>query len=287
MAELKEKLFSDFPQVTPEAWKEKIVADLKGADFEKKLVWRTNEGFNVNPFYTAEDIEGMKTTESLPGEFPYVRGTKKDNDWKVRQNVEVKCIEAANKEALDCLSRGADSLGFQIKADDVTADNIAKLLTGINPEVVELNFKTCNRKSVELITILVNYIKASGYDVLKCFGSVDYDPFKKMLVKGKENAEWVAESKVVVEAAQALPRFRVLSVNAVNFNNAGSYITQELGYALAWGNEMIAKLNEAGCPVDTVAKKIKFNFGIGANYFMEIAKFRAARWLWAEIVAAY
>lgn len=287
MAELKEKLFSDFPQVTPEAWKEKIVADLKGADFEKKLVWRTNEGFNVNPFYTAEDIEGMKATESLPGEFPYVRGTKKDNDWKVRQNVEVNCIEAANKEALDCLSRGADSLGFQIKADDVTADNIAKLLTGINPEVVELNFKTCNRKSVELITILVNYIKASGYDVLKCFGSVDYDPFKKMLVKGKENAEWVAESKVVVEAAQALPRFRVLSVNAVNFNNAGSYITQELGYALAWGNEMIAKLNEAGCPVDTVAKKIKFNFGIGANYFMEIAKFRAARWLWAEIVAAY
>ena len=83
MAELKEKLFSEFAPVSTEEWMAKITADLKGVPFEKKLVWKTGEGFNVNPFYRAEDIEGLKTTESLPGEFPYVRGTKKDNDWKV------------------------------------------------------------------------------------------------------------------------------------------------------------------------------------------------------------
>ena len=81
--------------------------------------------------------------------------------------------------------------------------------------------------------------------------------------------------------------YRVLAVNAFLFNNAGAYISQELGYALAWGNELMAKLTEAGFTADEVAKKIKFNFGISSNYFMEIAKFRAARWLWAEIVAAY
>ena len=84
-----------------------------------------------------------------------------------------------------------------------------------------------------------------------------------------------------------LPNYRVLAVNAFLFNNAGAYISQELGYALAWGNELMAKLTEAGFTADEVAKKIKFNFGISSNYFMEIAKFRAARWLWAEIVAAY
>ena len=80
MADSKEKLFSDFPAVSTEQWMEKITADLKGADFEKKLVWRTNEGFKVKPFYRQEDLEGLKTTEGLPGEFPYVRGTKKNDN---------------------------------------------------------------------------------------------------------------------------------------------------------------------------------------------------------------
>ena len=77
MADKKEKLFSDFSPVSTEQWMEKVTADLKGADFEKKLVWKTNEGFKVKPFYRMEDLEGLKTTDALPGEFPYLRGTKK------------------------------------------------------------------------------------------------------------------------------------------------------------------------------------------------------------------
>lgn len=287
MAELKEKLFSEFAPVSTEAWKEKIVTDLKGVDFDKKLVWKTGEGFNVNPFYRAEDIEGLKTTESLPGEFPYVRGTKANNDWKVRQNIEVECFSSANAKALDLLFKGVTSLGFIIKAEDVNAENIATLLNGIYPESVELNFKTCNCKSVELINILAAYLKEKGADLSKCFGSVNYDAFKKMLIKGVDQENWVESALAVLNAGKALPRYQVLAVNAFNFNNAGSFITQELGYALAWGNELIAKLTEAGFTADEVAKKIKFNFGIASNYFLEIAKFRAGRWLWAEIVAAY
>ena len=287
MAELKEKLFSEFAPVSTEEWMAKITADLKGVPFEKKLVWKTGEGFNVNPFYRAEDIEGLKTTESLPGEFPYVRGTKKDNDWKVRQNIEVCCFKGANEKALDLLTKGVTSLGFIIKGDEVNEENIATLLEGICPASVELNFNTCNCKAEKLIGILADYFKGKGVDAEKCYGSVNYDAFKKPLVKGKENSEWVEGAAAVLKAGQALPNYRVLAVNAFLFNNAGAYISQELGYALAWGNELMAKLTEAGFTADEVAKKIKFNFGISSNYFMEIAKFRAARWLWAGIVAAY
>lgn len=287
MAELKEKLFSEFAPVSTEEWMAKITADLKGVPFEKKFVWKTGEGFNVNPFYRAEDIEGLKTTESLPGEFPYVRGTKKDNDWKVRQNIEVCCFKGANEKALDLLTKGVTSLGFIIKGDEVNEENITTLLEGICPASVELNFNICNCKAEKLIGILADYFKGKGVDAEKCYGSVNYDAFKKPLVKGKENSEWVEGAAAVLKAGQALPNYRVLAVNAFLFNNAGAYISQELGYALAWGNELMAKLTEAGFTADEVAKKIKFNFGISSNYFMEIAKFRAARWLWAEIVAAY
>ncbi|MDH6359099.1 methylmalonyl-CoA mutase small subunit [Parabacteroides sp. PF5-9] len=287
MAELKEKLFSEFPSVSTEEWMAKITADLKGAPFEKKLVWRTSEGFNVNPFYRAEDIEGLKTTTSLPGEFPFVRGTKKENDWKVRQNMNVTDFKAANAKALDLLDKGVNSLGFHFKGEGVSVENIAVLLKGICPECVELNFKTCNGKAVQLIEILGEYVKKAGADVNKCFGSVNYNPFKKPLVKGKKADSWVEEATAIVKAGKILPGYRVLAVDACQLNDAGAYITQELGYALAWGNEIMAKLTEAGLSADEVAKTIKFNFGISANYFMEIAKFRAARWLWAEIVSAY
>lgn len=287
MANLKEKLFTDFPATSTEEWMAKITADLKGADFEKKLVWRTNEGFNVNPFYRSEDIEGLKTTDALPGEFPYVRGTKKDNDWYVRQDITVVDFKAANAKALDVLNKGVTSLGFTIKGDDVNAENIQTLLKDICPEAVELNFSTCHRKSLELVQILVAYLKSKEVNLSECFGSVNFDPFKSILKKGVDSSDWVAKAADITKAAAELPNFRVLNVNANKFNNAGAYIYQELGFALANGNEILSKLIEAGLDAVTVAKKIKFNFGIGSNYFMEVAKFRAARWLWAEIVNAY
>lgn len=287
MANQKEKLFSDFPSVSTEEWMAKIVADLKGADFEKKLVWKTNEGFNVNPFYRSENLEGLKAVDSLPGEFPYVRGTKKDNDWYTRQDIYVNDFKAANAKALDVLNKGITSLGFQIDGDDVNAENIKVLLAGIQPEAVELNFSTCYRKSIELTKILVDYIKESGADVMKCFGSVNFDPFKPLLKKGRDAEGWIEKAAEIVKVGAALPRFRVLAVNAHALNDGGAFIYQELGYALANANQILSSLVESGLEAGLVAKKIKFNFGIGGNYFMEIAKFRAARWLWAEIVDAY
>ena len=127
MADSKERLFSDFPPVSTQEWLDKITVDLKGADFEKKLVWRTNEGFNVQPFYRREDVLKLKTPDSLPGEFPFVRGNnKKDNTWYIRQNIVADDAAEVNKKALDILNKGIDSLGFRIPGDKVSAEFVAR-----------------------------------------------------------------------------------------------------------------------------------------------------------------
>lgn len=102
MADNKEKLFNQFPPVSYETWRAKVDADLKGVPFEKKLVWRTNEGFNVQPMYQRKDIADLKTTDSLPGEFPYVRGTRNDNNWLTRQEILAAEPAEANKSRLTC-----------------------------------------------------------------------------------------------------------------------------------------------------------------------------------------
>ena len=288
MADSKETLFSDFPAVSTQEWMDKITVDLKGADYEKRLVWKTYEGFKVKPFYRQEDLEGLKTTEGLPGQFPYLRGNKKnDNTWFIRQDIQVDNPEEANAKALDLLNKGIDSLGFKIKGKDVSEEFIHTLLKDICCECIELNFKTCQRQTVKLARFVTQYFKEKGYAPEKLQGSFNFDPIGKMLKKGKDRSELIPTAKELIEILTPYPSFRCIAVNSLQLNNAGAYIYQELGYALAWGNQYLACMTEAGVPVDTAAQKIKFNFGISSNYFMEIAKFRAARLLWAQIVNEY
>ena len=288
MADSKEKLFSDFPPVSTQEWMDKIQVDLKGADYEKKLVWKTNEGFKVKPFYRQEDLEGLKTTDGLPGQYPYLRGIKKDdNTWFIRQDIRMDDPAEANAKALDILNKGIDSLGFHVPAKALDADFIRTLLKDICCECIELNFTTCQRHTLQLAELLVAYFKEKGYDPEKIQGSVNFDPISKMLQKGKDLSGIVAKGAELVKVLAPFPKFRCIAVNSLKLNNAGAYIYQELGYALAWGNYYLNALVEAGIPVDLAARKIKFNFGISSNYFMEIAKFRAARMLWADIVKAY
>nr|WP_311470630.1 methylmalonyl-CoA mutase small subunit [uncultured Porphyromonas sp.] len=287
MATDKERLLSEFPAISTQEWKDKIVADLKGADFDRKLVWRTNEGFNVNPYYRREDLEGLSTPNVMPGEYPYVRSTRMDNEWLIRQDIHVLDPKEANAKALDILNKGVTSLGFKLSRDQVNKETLAILLKDIMPEAVELNFACCISVASKLAGALAEYLTEVGANVQKCKGSINFDPFKRQLVKGISNPKWVTMCTEVLEAIRPLPAFRVLTVNALNISNAGAYIYQELGYALAWGAELLDKLGDAGYSIEELTSRIKFVFGVGSNYFMELAKFRAARWLWAEIVGAY
>ena len=287
MATDKERLLSEFPAISTQEWKDKIIADLKGADFDRKLVWRTNEGFNVNPYYRREDLEGLSTPNVMPGEYPYVRSTRMDNEWLIRQDIHVLDPKEANAKALDILNKGVTSLGFKLSRDQVNKETLAILLKDIMPEAVELNFACCISVASKLAGALAEYLTEVGANVQECKGSINFDPFKRQLVKGISNPKWVTMCTEVLEAIRPLPGFRVLTVNALNISNAGAYIYQELGYALAWGAELLDKLGDAGYSIEELTSRIKFVFGVGSNYFMELAKFRAARWLWAEIVGAY
>ncbi len=287
MSKQREKLFTDFPPVTTQEWMDVVTKDLKGADFQKRLVWKTNEGFRVNPFYRAEDVEGKPALENLPGVFPYVRGTKKENVWYVRQDIDVNDFAEANRKATVLIAKGVTALGFYLPDEGLTPENIATLLNGIAPDKVELNFNTCISHTRKLARLVVDHVTAQKLDVMQCFGSIEHDPFRKILKLGVDEPDWLEEAVEMVQITAPLPRYKALTVTGELLNNAGAYGYQELGYSLSYGNQLLSKLIEKGVDPSLAAKKIKFNLGVGSNYFMEIAKFRAARWLWAEIVNAY
>ena len=290
MADNKVNMLADFAPVSAQVWKDKIIADLKGADFDKKLVWRTPEGFNVQPFYRREDLKGLKTTVSAPGQFPYVRGTRTNNEWAIRQNIcACKNARKANAKALEVLNKGITSLGFCLDKDKLTYNFIKTLLNGVYAPAVAINFSICACAAPKLANILVRYYGRMGYDTKGLIGSINVDPIKNMLLKGKALTREQVSAKIAetVKAAKSLPGYRVVGVNSVILNNSGAYAAQELAYALAWGAEYMTMLTEAGIPNYRAANAIRFNMGIGGNYFMEIAKFRAGRLLWAKIVEAY
>lgn len=285
MAEKKEKLFDMFPECSYEEWRAKVEADLKGADFNKKLVWRTNEGFNVEPVYRAENIADFKTVDTLPGEYPYVRGTRTDNDWLIRQEVLAETPAEANAVAKEIITKGVTSLGFNVTLESEA--DVKTLLDGIDIKKYELNFKCCPRKAISLAKVLVDYLRNNG--LLNDFhGSIDFNPMRRALKHGTEfPGDIKAMALELLDVVNIVPELRVLAVDSYMFCDAGAYIFQELGYALAWGAEWLTMLTDAGVKADEVARRIKFNMGVSSNYFMEIAKFRAARMVWAQIVEQY
>lgn len=284
MAGQKEKLFSDFVVPSRQEWLDKIQVDLKGADFNKKLVWKTNEGFSTQPFYRREDIEPWEASESLPGCFPYERGNKKtSNDWFVRQNVTCGTAEETNKTLLEILNKGVDSLGLIIPRDLLSEEYLQALLKGINLEAIELNLRTCQGRTLELAKLLVKYLKCNGYSGEMVKGSIGFDPMEKILTKGKDVRPLLKVLPQLAETLSDYPQIRPITISALTLNNAGVYCYQELAYALSWGNEYLQMLVDSGVSADRAAEMIRFDMGIGSNYFMEMAKFRAARMLWARI----
>lgn len=274
-----------FPSVSYEEWRAKVETDLKGADFNKKLVWRTNEGFNVEPVYRAEDIADFKTTDSLPGQYPYVRGTRTDNDWLTRQNIVADTVAEANAQALDVLTKGVTSLGYKVS----DPADVATFLKGIDLSKVEINLNCCPGKAVNVAKALIECITAAGaVDTFR--GSISYNPLRRQLlhgVEGIDTAAIVEEASTLLDTVASVRGLRCLSVDSEILANGGAYIYEELGYALAWGAEWLTLLTEAGRDINEVANRIKFNMCVSSNFFMEIAKFRAARMLWAQIVEQY
>ena len=291
MAENKEnKLFTEFPPVSTAEWEAVITADLKGADYEKKLVWKTMDGLSVRPYYRAEDMKNLKHLKYLPGQFPYVRSTKANNSWLVRQDIEAGNAKDANAQALNVLMRGVDSLGFNIDSKKgITAAEMETLLHDIAINCIETNF-VAGGASLAVLPLMVDYVKKHKVNAAEVKGSVNYDPIRSLTLRGKfcqDHKQAFDAAKEIIVAAKELPNYKVIGVNGSMFHNSGSTTVQELAFALAAGNEYMAELTERGLSADEVSSRMKFTFSAGTNYFLEIAKFRAARMLWAQVVDAY
>ena len=291
MANKEQKLFAEFPPVSTEQWESVIAVDLKGADYEKKLVWRTAEGFNVRPYYRAENLDGIKYRGSQCGEFPYVRGTGKDNNWRIVQTIEVGCPKEANAQATVLLTKGVESIGFVIGDKEFSAADLDTLLSGISVKNTELVFSGCATKKVA--GLFIDKMDKEGVDPETVRASFVLDPIvKKLTLKGTmacKNGQCKGFENLasLISKGAAYKRIRFVNVSGEIFHNSGSTIVQELAFTLAAGHEYVVKLMEQGLSVDQVAPALRFSMAISSNYFMEIAKFRAARLLWANIMAPY
>ena len=284
-------LFHEFPAVSTETWESQIRTDLKGKDYDKTLIWSTNEGIKVRPYYRDENLEGLEFVDTLPGQFPYVRGNHKTgNHWLVRQEIDVTDFGEANQKAIGLLSKGITSVGFVFKScQEISVENLQELCNGIDLEKTEVNFvMTC--KNAPLVKNLITFLKEQKANPEKVKASVNLDPVGVYTLKGKfcsnEN-EAFDRVKNVLDLAADYSGIQVIGINGRNFNNAGASIVQELGFSLAIGAEYLTRLTDLGLDAGKIAPKIRFNFGIGGNYFMEIAKLRSARMLWAKLVQAY
>ena len=278
----KKRIFNEFPPVSTDEWEEKIKSDLKGADYQKKLVWRTDEGFEVKPYYRTEDLEGLEYMQSLPGEYAYTRGNRKSkNDWLIRQDIPCRDVEEANRMALDAVSKGADALSF-CALDITTHKQMNRLLSGIDLSGTCIDFMSSRSYplTLELFIYEIDYRKA---DREKITGSLNFDPISYLLLHGDFYTSWknsFDEAEYLIKSIQKKNlNLKAITVNGHYFREAGSTMVQELAFSLASANGYLVELTERGISIDTVARHLILTLGTGSSYFLEIAKLKTARYL--------
>ena len=286
-----ERLFSEFEPISTSQWEAEIVKDLKGADYDKKLRWKTDEDLVVNPYYRAENTADLGyLTENMPNEYPFVRGSQTlANDWKIVQTITEKDPKQANKIAVDSIAKGANAAAFNASAVATAAD-MAALLANIDLDNVGVRFS--NAKSyVDLAELLVDFVETSPFDKNNVRGAFNFDPISYVL---QHNKFWRSKEEDLSEIGKLqeiigkkLPKFHYITVNGGLFHNCGASIGQELAYSLASANEYLAFATDNGIAIDEILTKINVEFSISSNYFVEIAKLRAARLLWATLANAY
>jgi len=287
------KLFTEFPAISKEEWEKVVAKDLKGADYKKKLRWQTGEDVEALPFYRKEDFDYS----------PFPLSTQK-NDWEIRERITEQDVGKANEMALQAIEGGATALEFTLNIRQTQGalggdihgtavqnqDTFARLVDGIDLSKTTLHFRS-GVVSPLVLAMLHNECENKDIDSSAIKGSLLYDPYAFVISNGqlpKEEAAFVDEAhQMIAFSEEHLPNIKCLGVNARPYHNAGGTIVQELGYALATGSEYLATLSKSGLNTDAIASAIHFNFSIGSNYFLEIAKFRAARKCWRSILDAY
>ncbi len=259
-------LFSEFPEVSTKQWKQKIQVDLKGADYNDTLVWESLEGINVKPFYNQDDLKSIPTF-SLP----------KNHDWSVAQVIYVGDEKKSNTKALTILEKGVESLIFTIPNE--TTD-FEVLLSGLDMEKIELYFYF-EFLSVEPIKQLVGLLSDK-----KAKAHLNIDIIGHLTKEGNWYHNLEKDHKLLTDLVSlGTSDISIVGVDASRYQNAGANMVQQLAYSLAHANEYLNHVVTSSAVEKSFT--VTFKIAVGSNYFFEIAKIRALRWLWKSLASAY
>ncbi len=260
-----EHLLEEFPPVSTSEWEAAIARDLKGADYEKRLIWRSQEGLTVKPYYRAEDLKGLASMDAAPGKFPYRRGARATGDWRIREEIDAENVKTANREACAAVAAGAEEIAFSGVLVEGRAD-----LNGLlkNLDEVPIHFKRADEQLIRLaIDKLVAGRRAApistGCDALT---GVD-----------------VAAAAIAAAPIGLVP----FTIHGDTFEEAGATAAEEVGLTLATGVDFAGAMLDSGVEAGKAAASLEFSFAMSSNYFFQIAKLRAFRLVWARAVESF
>jgi methylmalonyl-CoA mutase len=298
----------------PEAWAKLAAKELRDKPLSS-LTWRTPEGFDVKPLYTAADLEGLEAN-TLPGLQPFTRGVRATmyagRPWTVRQYAGFSTAEESNAFYRKNLAAG--QMGLSIAFDLAThrgydsdhprvAGDVGKAGVAIDSvEDMKILFSgiPLDKMSVSMtmngavIPTMANFIVAAeeqGVVTEKLSGTIQNDILKEFMVRNTYIYPPTPSMRIVADiieyTARKMPKFNSISISGYHMHEAGATAVQELAYTLADGVDYVRAALAKGLDVDQFAPRLSFFFGIGMNFFMEVAKLRAARFLWSRIMSGF
>jgi len=259
------KLFTDFPEISSKAWKQKIQYELQGQDYNEKLVWESPEGIKVKPFYHSEDLKAINIT-----------GAIKNPSWRIGQGIYAGNAKLANQKALEAIARGAESIQFTIPSEEI---KIHELLKEIDLGQITIYFNLQFLSSAYITSIL----EVAKNQINKVYLNID------IIGHLARNGNWqfnLNQDHKILGDILNLQHAQTLGVDVSLYANAGANLTQQLAYALAHANEYLNHLNDNHSDI-LKTSVITFKVSVGSNHFFEIAKLRALRLLFGTLAQEY
>lgn len=259
------RFLSEFPPITTEQWEQAIRETVSGSDYATKLVWHPEEGLAVKPYYRAEDLAGLQCLDAAPGEFPYVRGSRDTGDWRIRERIEVADPEEANRAACEAVRSGAEEVSFS-NARIESLPDVALLLANLSE--IPVHFEGLTQNAVRIV---VDRLSVRPHEARV---SADIDPLADL--------EFSAE---LIRGASA--GFTPFAIHADGYQESGAGAVEEVAFTISAGADFLDEMLERGLRLDRVAGLVKFEFAMGPEFFIQIAKLRAFRMVWAKIIESF
>lgn len=299
-----ERLLAEFPEHTYEQWHAAAEALLKGAPFEKRLVSKTYEDITIQPIYRREDIANLQHRKHFPGADSLVRGSHADGflkaGWEVSQELRADTPAALNAIVHEGLNGGQSELNIIVgcgQAECCTggvaitnAGDMKTALSGVALDAISTYWQ-CGPSSVPIAALFIAAAERLGVPAAKLRGGFENDPLAELVAKGSLRQSLKTRfdhmAALTDYAAKNAPQLRTITVKGDVYHNAGATATQELAYIISTLVCYIEEMKARGLAPETVLPHIRIRLAVGSDYFMEIAKIRAARWLWSKVAAAY